>query len=593
MKNFLKKLIMTIGVISLLEIIIALGVGIYFLLQKEDVEEKTFLEINLEGPLTEYTPDDPAARMMSEKQARVLDVVEALEKAAEDERIMGLVAKIGSPRMGLARTQDIRDAVLAFREKGKTAIAHSKSFHTGVSGYYLATAFEKIYLQPSGDIGLNGMCWESMFVRGVLDKLGVVPRMDHREEYKSGINFYMEKQFTEPQKEATCGVMNGMFEQVVRGIAEERELSEENVRSLMDYGLFLGQEALNAKLVDQLAYEDEVYENIKKRSGKDTRFLDLMHYLNLAGRPNTDGETIALIYGVGSIAQGQSRYRPLSGQVVMGSETVTKAFQAAIRDEDVRAIIFRINSPGGSHLASDTIWRETVRAREEGKPVIASMGNVAGSGGYFIAMAADQIIAQPATITGSIGVYAGKMLTSGLWDKVGVSWDEVHTSTNATMWRSTHDFTSEQWALFQGTLDWVYSDFTSKVASGRGMDLDDVLDVAKGRIWTGADAFNLGLVDEMGGIPDAIRLAKAAAGIPEDAEICLKTFPKEKPWLEMLMEKGFWKSDEDAAAVMARMAEDIQPVVRAMNRLGVHRSRGLLSMPEMAGKGLEQAELVP
>ena len=591
LKNFMKKLIMTIGIITLLEIVIAIGVGIYFLAQKESVPEKTFLELNLDAPLTEYKPDDPATLMMSEKETRVLDVVEALEKASEDDRVMGLVAKVGSPRMGLARTQDIRDAVLAFRKKGKMAIAHSQGFGTGISGYYLSTAFEKIYLQPSGDIGLNGICWEGMFIKGALEKLGVVPRMSKRQEYKSGANFYTERQFTDPHKEATCGVMNGMFGQVVRGIAEARELPEENVRSLMDYGLFLGQEALNAKLVDQIAYEDEVYEDIKKRMGEDIQFLSLMPYLDRAGSPNTDGEAIALIYGVGAIEPGQSKYRPLSGEAVMGSETVSEAFQAAVKDEDVKAIIFRINSPGGSYLASDTIWRETIRAKEAGKPVIASMGNVAGSGGYFVAMAADQIIAQPATITGSIGVYSGKMLTSGFWDKVGISWDEVHTSTNATMWRQTYDYTPEQWRLLQGTLDWVYADFTDKVASGRGMSVEDVLEVAKGRIWTGEDAINLGLVDELGGIPDAIRMAKAAAGLPEDAEICLKVFPKEKPWLEMLMEKGFMKRNENAtAAAVSRMLEDIRPLLRMVNRLGLTRSRGLLSMPEMSGEGLEQIE---
>ncbi|QTA87446.1 signal peptide peptidase SppA [Desulfonema magnum] len=586
MKNFLKKILIIIGAITLLEIIVAIGVGVYFfLIYKEEVPDKTFIELDFEKGFTEYVPDDPTARMISGKVVTIRDVVEALERASGDDQIKGVIARIGSVPMGFARIQEIRDAILNFRQKGKTAIAYTDTFGEfgpGNRAYYLATAFEEICLQPSGDIGLTGLILETRFMKGTLDKLGVIPRMDHRHEYKNAMNIFTEKEYTAPHKEAVCKVMESLFGQIVKEIARTRELSEEDVRSLADHGLFLGQEAVNAKLADKLAYQDEVYEDVKKNTGRNTHFLSLSDYLNLAGRVHTEGETIALIYGVGGVQRGESDYNPLYGDVAMGAKTVTDAFQAATEDDAVRAIVFRVSSPGGSYVASDSIWRETVRAKAAGKPVIVSMGDVAGSGGYFVAMNADKIVAHPATITGSIGVLAGKMVTSGFWDKLGISWDDVSTSSNAAIWTGTHDYTSEEWNLLEGALDRIYADFTSKVAQGRGLPIEYVSEIAKGRIWTGEDAKELGLVDELGGFPLAIRLAKEAAEIPEDAEICLKVFPKKKPLLEVLLEKGPFGAEEKASASAAiRVLHELQPMIQAVRELAIKDESKVLSMPKI------------
>jgi protease-4 len=259
---------------------------------------------------------------------------------------------------------------------------------------------------------------------------------------------------------------------------------------------------------------------------------------------------------------------------------VASAFRQAIEDKEVRAILFRIDSPGGSYVASDTIWQETVRARKTGKPVIASMGNVAGSGGYFVAMAADKIVAQPGTITGSIGVLGGKMLTTGFWQKLGITWDEVHEGANATFWTGTSDYTPAQWARFQAWLDRIYDDFTSKVAEGRRLPKQRVLEIAKGRIWTGEDAKALGLVDELGGFDVALRLAKQAAGIPEKEEVRLKLFPPRKSLLEVIMERltGREPQEEEAGMVALRRAlELVQPFARRVRMLDA--ARAPLAMP--------------
>jgi protease IV len=587
MKRILVGGLAIIGGLAMLVVVVGLGVGAVYWIGKGRIPAKTILEVDFERGLTEYVPDDPVAQVMLAKTPIVRNVVEALKRASEDDRVVALVARVGVAKMGLAQIQEMRDAILAFRSKGKPAIAYAETFGEagpGNGAYYFATAFDAIYLQPSGDVNLIGLIAEVPFIRGTLEKLGITPRMDHRREYKDFMYLFTEQKYTEPQREATQRVMESYFGQIVRGIATARGLPEGEVRALIDRGPFLSREAVDAKLVDGLAYRDEVYAKVKEKAGAGARLLYLSTYLERAGRPYTKGQTIALVYGVGGVQRGKSAYNPAFGGLTMGSDSVTAAFRAATEDKNVRAILFRVDSPGGSYVASDAMWREVVHAKQAGKPVIVSMGNVAGSGGYFVSMAADKIVAQPATITGSIGVLGGKMLTAGFWEKLGVAWDEVHTNANATMWTGTHDYTPEEWTRFQGWLDRVYDDFTSKVAQGRHLPKENVLEVAKGRIWTGEDAKALGLVDELGGFPVALRLAKEAAGIPEDADIRLKIFPPEKTSvrkiLEQLLGRGEESSEGQAAAVALRRAlQMVQPLVPLARALGFGLDPGALAVP--------------
>ena len=541
----------------------------------------TVLEVDFEQAILEDAPDDPLVELITGKGVVVRDVVEALERAGQDTRVKGLVARVGAAPMGVAQVQELRDAVAAFRAAGKWTVAYAETFGEfgpGNGAYYLASAFEEIYLLPSGDVGLTGIMYESMFLRGTLEKLGLAPRMDHRKEYKNAMNTFTESAYTEAHREAMQKVMDSQFAQMVHGVAAARSLTDAQVRGLFDRGPYLGKEAVTAQLVDGVAYRDEVYEKVEAKTGATPSYLALGAYLERAGRPHQKGETIALVYGLGGVQRGRSGYDPVFGDVTMGSDTVAGALRKAVKDDDVKAILFRVDSPGGSYVASDAIWRETVRAKQAGKPVIVSMGNVAGSGGYFVAMAADKIVAQPGTITGSIGVLGGKMLTAGLWEKVGVSWDEVHSSANARMWSGTHDYSPEEWARFQGWLDRVYEDFTGKVADGRGLSRDKVQQIAKGRIWSGEDAKSLGLVDELGGFPVALRLAREAAGLAPDAPVRLKVFPERKTLLQALIERESGQPSE-SAALAARTLSALQPLMRDARRLGLTPYRGELAMP--------------
>jgi protease-4 len=572
------------SVIITILVIAGIAVGIYFWLSAGRVPKRVVLEADFEQGMVEYIPDEGLGRVFLAKKLRMRDIVEALQQASQDKRVKGLVAKIGQSNVRLAQVQEVRDAVIAFRAAGKPAIAYAETFGEagpGNSSYYLATAFDAIYLQPSGDVGLTGLIYEQPFIRGTLDKLGVVPRLDGRKQYKSYRYMFTERKYVPPHREEITQVMDSQFSQMVRGIAERRKLSVEEVRSLIDKGPFLGEEATDAKLVDGLAYRDEVYDRIKEKAGAKSEFLPLADYRARTNGPNDRGTTVALIYGVGGIQLGKSGYNPATGEIIMGSDSVASAIRKAAEDKDVKAILFRIDSPGGSYVASDTIWREVAKAKKEGKPVIASMGSTAASGGYFVAVAADKIVAQPATITGSIGVFGGKMVTTGLWNRLGVTWDEVHTSRNADAWTQTKDLTPAQKARMEIWLDRVYADFTSKVSQGRNLSGEEVEKIAKGRIWTGEDAKKLGLVDELGGFPAAMRLVRKAVKLPDNAPIRLKVYPEKKTFFKLVRDFKLHSADEETAEELVRTLEDLQPLVKATESIGLGSRTGVLRNPEI------------
>jgi protease-4 len=583
MKKLFVRILAAIGALTLI-VVIMVVIGLAAILPaRKAVPGRVILEVDFEKPLVEYVPPDPLALALMREATTVRDVVEAMQRASQDKRVVGLVAKIGSAPMGLAVIQEIRDAVNAFTKKGKFSVAYAETFGEfgpGNGAYYLATAFEEIYLQPSGDVGLTGLMYECPFVRGTLDKLRMKPRVDHRKEFKSAKNIFTETKFTKAHQEATEQLMNSQFSQLVTGIVETRDVNEEELTAIINRAPLLGEEAVKAKLVDGMLYRDQVYEKVKGRA-KGAKLLYLGKYLQRAGRPHKDGPTIALIYGVGGVHRGPSKYDALSGSSSMGSETVAAALREAVGDDNVKAIVFRVNSSGGSYVASDTIWREVLRAKEANKPVIVSMGNVAGSGGYFVSMSATKIVAQPGTVTGSIGVVGGKMLTRKFWqDYTGITWDEVHTSQNATIWAGTHDYSPQQWQKVQDFLDRVYEDFTSKVAQGRKVEKEKVLEVAKGRIWTGEDAKEHGLVDQLGGFDVALRLARTEAGLKPDAAIKVAVYPRPKKLIETLLERGPDSSEPTAEIAAAnQVLQTIRPLYEMAREIGLVEENGVLRMP--------------
>ena len=572
-------------IITLLALALIAVIGIVVLLAvsagKGNVPERTILEVNLEAEVIEYAPADPFAQLTMKDKTKLRDVVEALDRAAGDDRVVGLIATVGEGNMGLAQLQEVRDAVERFRASGKPAYAFSETFGEVAAGtwsYYLASAFDRIYLQQSGDVNLTGLRLESPFVRGTLGKLGLEPRFDHRYEYKSAKNALTETEYTEAHREVSQALLDSFHDVMTADLAAGRGMAAEEIEGLMAGGPFFGREAVEAGLVDQLAYRDEAYDAIREAAGEEAELLYLGAYLKRAGRPHKKGETVALIYGVGNVVRGDQEFSPMSGATNLTSGRVSAAFRAAIDDEDVRAIVFRVDSGGGSYVASDTIYRETLRAKQAGKPVIVTMGNVAGSGGYFVAMAADKIVAQPSTITGSIGVLGGKFLSQEMWSKVGLSWDWVESSDNGSMWTGLEDYSEEEWARFQAWLDRVYEDFTTKVAEGRGLPLDTVRQIAKGRVWTGAQAKEIGLIDEVGGLDVALRLAREAAGLEPDADIRLRLFPRPKSPLQSLLDEG--PASSEATTALVRALEEVRPALRLARRLGlIETAPRTLAMP--------------
>jgi protease IV len=514
------------------------------------------LELDLTDGIAEGPVTDPLSAIMSRRKMRLPDVVEGLRRARQDDRVRALVVKVGGGRIGLARMQEIREAVAAFRESGKLTVAWSETFGEFTHGnvpYYLATAFDRIYLQPSGSLGLTGVAVEQLFLHDALAKIGVGFQSAKRHEYKSAADNLTERGFTGPVREAAERLATSVAEQITAAIAERRGKTVEDARTLLDRGPFLADDALAEGLVDALGYRDEVYADVRKEAGPDAILQYVARYQRahaLAQRarrlPNPRERFVAVIYASGPIRQGRSSRSPVGGSSI-GSDTVAAALRSATSDERVRAVLLRVNSPGGSAVASDTIWREVVRTRAAGKPVIVSMGDVAASGGYYISMAADVIVAQPGTLTGSIGVITGKPVFEEAFGRLGITTDSVSVGTGATIFAPTHPFSEDEWQRINTWLDAIYRDFTEKVASGRRMTVERVHEIARGRVWTGADAARNGLVDELGGMAAAAGIARRRAGLPADAP--LRVFPRLTP-LDQLRPPESSESRPAAAAAL-------------------------------------------
>ncbi len=544
---------------------------------------RTVLEVDLTRSYPDYVPEEAFARSLFDSDLRLRRAVETLERAGRDEDVVALVARVGAVPMGLATVQELRDALQVFRQSGKKMVAYADTLgEWGPSNgaYYLASVFDELYIQPSGDVGLSGLRYEVPFAAETLEKLGLQPQLDRRHEYKNAVNTYTETGFTEPHREAMQTLVDSQFEQLVTGIASGRDLTPERVRELFDGGPYFGAEALEAGLVDGVAYRDEVYEALEEELGNDVSFTDINGYARRPLGGFERGSTIAVIYGVGAVVRGESQYDPFSG-MLMGSETVAEAFRDAVEDPGVEAILFRVDSPGGSYVASDTIWREVVQAKVAGKPVVVSMGNVAASGGYFVAMSADRIVAQPGTITGSIGVYGGKIVSREMWEKLGVSWGAVETSANSQMWSSIEEFGDRGWERMQVSLDRIYDDFVAKVADGRGIPPEQVEKIARGRIWTGQSALELGLVDVLGGYPTALAEVRDVLGLAEDTNLRLKAYPRPRSTLELLLDR-LPGVGTDTAGLLARVLHVAQRIGPALRQLGLLDDRQMpLRVPDV------------
>jgi protease IV len=531
------------------------------------------LELDLSEGIVEEPPGDPVSAVLTMRRPRLADVLDALRRARADDRVKALIVRVGGRRIGLARVQELRSAIADVRQAGKVTVAWAETFgefSPSNAPYYLATACERICLQPSGDLGLTGLNLEQRFYRGAMDKLGLEYQVGKRHEYKSAADRFTEHGFTKPAREATQRLAASLTEQLTEAISERLGIPAAEARALIDGGPYLGPEALAAGLIDTLGYRDEIYDDVRKQAGPAAYLLYLGRYhraRSLAERarklPNPREDVVALIYASGPIRRGRSGRGPLASGA-MGSDTISAALRTAVADHRARAIVLRVNSPGGSYVASDTIWREVVRARHAGKPVVVSMGDVAASGGYFISMAADVIVTQPGTLTGSIGVLGGKPVTARLLDRAGVTTDSVKEGAHADMFTTTRPFSDDEWAKVNTWLDRIYDDFTAKVASGRKMPAEQVHQLARGRVWTGADAAANGLADQLGGLSAAVAIARRQVGLQDSAS--LRVYPHTRP-LDRLRPPE--SSDDHAAARATLFAESWGPVWRLAASAGL------------------------
>jgi protease-4 len=481
------------------------------------------LELDLTTAPIEAEPEDLVGKLRARHRPRLRAVLRTLHEAGDDSRVRGLIVKVGGG-LSWARAQELRDGLAAFAKSGKLVVAWAETLGEGGNGsadYLLATGCPEIWLQPSGEVGLMGIAAETTFLRGALDKLGVEPQLDKRYEYKSAADRIMRKEFTPEHREAIDRVLASSWEYAVDKIAAARSLDADAVRALADRAPLSAAAAHEAGLVDRLGYRDEVYTDVRSRVGADVQLLFADQWTpkrTAAALVKRHKEVVALVEGHGEIVVGRSRSTP-RGQL-MGSTSVAAAMRAARENENVRAVLFRVDSPGGSAVASDTIWREVLLTKQAGKPVVVSMGDVAGSGGYYVACPADVIIAQPSTITGSIGVVGGKAVVSELLEKhLGLTTGAVEHGASARMYSLRRGFTDDERTRLSAMLDRIYQEFVQKVADGRGMGYDAVHAIARGRIWSGADAAGNGLVDELGGLRDAADVARQRAGLPIDAPV--------------------------------------------------------------------------
>lgn len=544
------------------------------------------LELDLMSTPPETAGFDPLAVIAGGGRPLVLrQAVAAIHRAAEDDRVAGLIARVQLPAAAPGPVQELRDAIAAFSAV-KPTVAWAETY-PGTLSYYLASAFREVWMQPSGTVGLVGFATNAMFLRDALDKVGVEAQFVARGEYKSAANVFTEARYTDAQREADGRMIESLQSQVWQAIAESRGLTAEAVNVLADKAPVLRDDAVTAGLIDRIGFRDEAYSRIGELSGGPAEAgadadshpdalprLYLSRYARTTPKvptPQIPGRkskpTIALVTLHGPIVSGRGGPQVLPlGNSSAGGDTIAAALREAAADDEVSAIVLRVDSPGGSVSGSETIWREVVRIRERGKPIVASMGAVAASGGYYVSMAADEIVANAGTITGSIGVITGKLVSRELKDKLGVGSDSLRTNPNADAWSSNTPFTDEQHAHIEAETDLLYTDFITRVAEGRKLPVEQVDKVARGRIWTGADAKGHGLVDELGGLRTAVTRAKVLAGLDPDTKVRVLSYPGSS-WLDMLRPKP---SSQPAAASVPQAVGNLlgQSVVGVLENAG-------------------------
>jgi protease-4 len=504
-------------------LLVALMVG-----REPQVTSNSTLLLRVSGDLQETEPRGALGQLF-EPAPTVRSIVDALRKAKADRRVTAVVIRPSGSAALWGKVQEVRDAIADFRKSGKPVIAYLE--WGGEQEYYLATACDKVFLMPTATLDLTGVATYELFLRGTLDKIGAYPDALHVGEYKTAANTFTETTFTPSHREMSEALNRDLYEQLIRGLADGRQKSEPEIRGLIDHGPFLPEDAVRAGLVDDVAYEDELDDKVDLSNGR-PRFIENDEYRQVSATSLglNKGPRIAVIYAVGLIASGKSSYD--GAQQVVGSDTIVEYLRKARADGSIRAIVLRIDSPGGSAIASDVIWREVMLTKDV-KPVIASMSDVAASGGYYIAMPAHAIVAEPATLTGSIGVVMIKFVIDGTLKKLGMNVEGVYAGQYAGLYSPVRPFAPEERKRVEESMQATYDTFVEKAAAGRNTTPERIDTVAQGRVWTGRQAKQIGLVDELGGLERALALAKQRAKLSPDAEVELIVYPPRRSIFEL------------------------------------------------------------
>ncbi len=529
MRRFIFGFFAVVGFLSILSMAALGGLAYWgftkFRAEQPVFDESVILTADLRGAIENSYGADPFAFLDFDGKPTVIEVVEALDAAKDDPRVLGFMAIMDGGQHGPAVTQEIRQAVERFKSSGKPTLAFADSFGEltpGNMGYYLASSFDEIHLQPVGFVGLTGLAFELPFAAEALAKIGVDIDVTKRAEYKSALEFVSEDQPSQANAEMMQALLDDLQDQMVVDIATGRGLDADDLSRLIGDAPFSANEAQNSNLIDAVSYHDQAMDAMEDQAGGHDSWMSIGDYHEArATDEREDGAVIGLVVASGPIVRGESEF----GEEI-AADTISRAIAEAADDPEVQAIILRIDSPGGSAVASETIAREVSRARESGVPVIISMSNTAASGGYWVSMRSDRIVAEPATLTGSIGVIAAKPVLSELWEKLGVNWAMFAESDHASMWSANSAFTDSEKARVEALVDGMYQEFVAGVAAGRSLSEDDVEEIARGRVWTGKQALDIGLVDELGGLFEAKQAARDLSGLEPNAAIDLKRFPE-------------------------------------------------------------------
>lgn len=535
------------------------------------------LELDMARGVLVARPSNPLQAIQLINSASLAALREHLRTAADDDRVLGLIVHAVASQTDVAHVEEIAGLVEEFGAKKKT-MAWAESFgelNAGLSAYRLATAAQEIWLQPTGAVCIEGVELSMTLLKGLLNKVGVEPQFGQRYEYKTAANTYAAEEVTEPQREMTKRIGQSIVDSLVAGIARRRNLSVETVWEAVDSSPVVPQRALDLGLIDRIGYRDEAYAATLKSWGAKPESLLFAHrYSNkaeLARKLRPKQPKIAVVQLRGAIVVGRGS-RSIGGGQQAGSDVIDEQLRAALRDDDVKAVVFGVDSPGGSAVASDFIRRSVLRLRKAGKPVVAHMGSVAASGGYYVAMPCTEIVAQATTLTGSIGVLGGKMVTAGLYDKLGLIRETVAIGAAAGTFSSAHGFSDADWDRINSFLDRVYLDFTNFAAKDRGMAYDQLEKLARGRVWTGADARERGLVDHLGGQNLAVERACALAGVDRGA--ARLTHIGDPGFISLI--KPASSSESASGGVNLPSAESMLAGITA--RLGIS-APGVLTMP--------------